>query len=95
VIVTVEELKMHLHVQHDEEDSLIESLIRQAQASAEDICRVSFADADAPEPVRLAVILMASHYYERRDNADKAAYTTMYTAFRALLSPYSDPAKMF
>ena len=42
MILTVDEVKTHLRIQHDEEDACIEGLIRQAQAAAEDYCRVSF-----------------------------------------------------
>ncbi len=94
MIVSVDELKTHLRVQHSEEDSLLESLIAQAQAVAENICREAFEN-DAPEPVRLAVILMASYFYENRDVSDKTGYSTMYTAFRALISPYEVPETMF
>jgi len=65
MVVTVEEVKTHLRIQYDNEDAYLESLIRQAQATAEDYCRVAFED-PAPEPVRLAVLLMVSHYYENR-----------------------------
>ena len=71
MIVTVDEVKTHLRIEHDEEDAYIESLIQQAQTAAEDYCRVSFETTDdegnpvdPPEPVRLAVILMTSFYYE-------------------------------
>ena len=94
MIVSVDELKSHLRIQHDEEDSLLESLLMQAQAVAEDHCREAFEN-DAPEPVRLAVILMASYFYENRDLSDKAGYKTMYTAFRALVSPHEVPETMF
>lgn len=94
MIVSVDELKTHLRIQHDEEDSLLESLILQAQAVAENHCREAFEN-DAPEPVRLAVILMASYFYENRDVSDKAGYTTMYAAFRALISPHEVPETMF
>ena len=56
MIVSVDELKAHLRVQDSEEDSLMESLILQAQAAANDYCRTEY-DAEAPEPVRLAVLL--------------------------------------
>ena len=39
--VTVDEVKAHLRIQHDEEDGFILSLIAQAQAAAEDFCRVA------------------------------------------------------
>ena len=94
MIVTVEEVKNHLRIQHGEEDDLITGFIVQAQAVAEDYCRVQFSD-PAPEPVRLAVLLMVSHYYENRDNPDRQVYVTMRVAFENLLYPYRDPAKMF
>ena len=92
--VTVDEVKTHLRIQYDEEDDYLESLIAQATAAAEDFCRVSFED-DAPEPVRLAVLLMVSHYYENRDNPDKHVYLTMRMAFENLLYPYRDVELMF
>ena len=94
MILTIEEVKAHLRIQHDEEDDLIEGFIAQAEAVAEDYCRVQFEDT-APEPVRLAVLLMVSHYYENRDNPDRQVYMTMRIAFENLLYPYRDPAKMF
>ena len=94
MIVTVDEVKTHQRIQHDEEDGYLESLIRQAQATAEDYCRVQFSE-PAPEPVRLAVLLFVSHYYENRDNPDRVMYATMRVAFENLLYPYRDPVKMF
>ena len=94
MIVTVDEVKTHLRIQHDEEDGYLESLIRQAQATAEDYCRVQFSE-PAPEPVRLAILLFVSHYYENRDNPDRVMYATMRVAFENLLYPYRDPEKMF
>ena len=94
MIVTEDEVKVHLRIQHDEEDEYIGSLIAQAQVAAEDYCRVQFSD-PAPEPVRLAVLLMVNHFYENRDNPDRQVYLTMRTAFQNLLYPYRDPMKMF
>ena len=94
MILSVEEVKAHLRIQHNEEDELISTLIAQAQAVAEDYCRVQFSD-NAPEPVRLAAMLMVGHYYENRDNPDRQVYVTMRIAFENLLYPYRDPAKMF
>ena len=94
MVVTVDEVKTLLRIQHDEEDEYIGSLLAQAQAAAEDYCRVQFSD-PAPEPVRLAVLLMVSHFYENRDNPDRQVYLTMRMAFQNLLYPYRDPNKMF
>ena len=94
MLLSVEEVKTHLRIQHDEEDELISTLIAQAQAVAEDYCRVQFFE-PAPEPVRLAILLFVSHYYENRDNPDRVMYATMRVAFENLLYPYRDPVKMF
>ena len=94
MIVSVEELKAHLRIQQDAEEALLERLLHQAQAAANDFCRTDF-DADAPEPVRLAVLLMASHFYEYRDASDRSAYLTMMNAFHALLYPYRKIEDMF
>ena len=94
MIVTVDEVKTHLRIEDDDEDMYLESLIAQAQAVAEDFCRTQFSEA-APDPVRLAVLLFVSHYYENRDNPDRAVYGTMRIAFENLLYPYRDPDKMF
>ena len=97
MILTVDEVKVHLRIEEDDEDDYLETLILQSQAAAEDFCRVSFETdyASIPEPVRLAVLLMVSHYYENRDNPDRAVYGTMRIAFENLLYPYRDPEKMF
>lgn len=94
MIVTLDEVKAHLRIDHDEEDAYLESLIRQAQAVAEDYCRVPFSE-EAPEPVRLAVLLFVSFYYENRDVPDRTTYGAMMLAFHNLLYPYRDLEKMF
>ena len=103
MIVTVDEVKTNLRIQHNEEDTYIENLIKQVQAAAEDFCRVSFEPVTdengnvtaPPEPVRLAVILMASFYYENRDASSMTASRAARMGFYALLYPYRDPDKMF
>ena len=94
MIVTVDEVKTHLRIQHSEEDDYLSGLIAQAQAAAEDYCRVEFSE-DAPEPVRLAMLLFVGFYYENRDVPDHQTYATMREAFENLLYPYRDPEKMF
>ena len=94
MILTVEEAKAHLRIQHEEEDAYLASLLLQAQAVAEDYCRVTFDD-PAPQAVRLAVLLMVSHYYENRDNPDKQVYVTMRMAFENMLYPHRNVELMF
>ena len=93
MIVSLDHLKQHLRIQQDDEDDLLMSLIMQAQAAAEDFCLTAFPN-DAPEPVRLAVILMASHYYEHRDASDRFAIRAMRMAFDSLLWPYRDISRL-
>ena len=96
MIVSVDELKTHLRVLTDDEDDELEALILQAQQAASDFCRVDWENEETvPETVRLAVILMASHFYENRDCANKEAYETMRKAFRMLLYPNQKPEAMF
>ena len=93
MVLTVDEVKQHLRIEYDEEDELIEKLILQAQAAAEDYCRVSFEE-DVPEPVRLACLLFVSYHYENRDIPDMTTYKSMRMAFEHLLYPHRDPAQM-
>lgn len=86
--VSVAELKAHLRIQHDEEDTLLSSLLLQAEAAALDYCVVSGFGDTTPEPVRLAVLLFASFFYECRDSSDKNSQENMMNAFHALLYPY-------
>lgn len=95
-IVTVAEMRMHMHLEvyaeateiDEQEDQYIASLINMVQKSAEDFCGRKFAEDDAPEPVRLAVMVMVSHYYEFRDNYDNPSYKAAKSAFEDLLWPY-------
>lgn len=102
MIVSVDELKTHLRIEEDDEDAYLASLITQAQTAAEDYCRVSFeggAESEnentAPEPVRLAILLMAGFYFENRDIPDMTTFRAMRMAFESLLYPYRDTEKMF
>ena len=94
MVLTVDEAKQHLRIEYDEEDELIEKLIAQAQAAAEDFCRVSFEE-NVPEPVRLACLLFVSYHYENRDIPDMTTYKSMRMAFEHLLYPHRDPSQMF
>lgn len=103
MIVTVDELKEHLRIQHNEEDEYLEKVLTMSEAAADDYCRTTFDpyldedgnEIDPPEPARLAVLLMASFYYENRDIPDMTTYRAMRLAFNSLLYPYRVPEKMF
>lgn len=95
MILTVDEVKAHLRIEHDEEDEYLESLIRQAQQTAEDYIRESLPDGTAPEAVKLACLLMIGYVYENRDVPDTASYNAMRRAFNNLLYPHRNPELMF
>lgn len=95
MIVTVDEIKAPLRIEHSDEDAFLASLLTQAQAAAEDYCRVAFEDTDAPEAVKAAVLLMACYHYEHPDMSDATAYKAMRKAFECLLYPHRDEAKFF
>ena len=88
MIVKLTEMKAHLRVLADDENTLIASYIIQAQEAASDYCGIDWENAeDAPETVRLAVFLFVAYFYENRDVSDKTGYSTMMDAFHALLYP--------
>ena len=92
-MVTLNELKAHLRIQTDDENDYLQSLLKMAEASVTDFCGQSFSE--APEPVRLAILLFAGHHYAQRENGDPSAYNAMMTAFHALLWPYRSPNVLF
>ena len=90
----LEALKTHLRIEQDAEDAYLLSLLTMAQVTAEDFCGRLFQEA-IPEPVRLALLLMAGHLYAYREVNDKDAYEAMLQAFHSLLWPYRDVSKLF
>ena len=92
--VSLEELKTHLRVEHEEEDAYLSMLLRVAEAAAEDFCKTTF-KWSLPQPVRLAVLLHASHFYLYREESNEEAHKAMRQAFRALLWPYRNVTKLF
>ena len=89
------DFKEYQKIQHNYEDDLVESLLAQAEAAAEDWCRTTFIEYDAPGPVKLAIMLYAGYHYEHRSGIDEKSWNAMHKAFTSLLAPYSDPEKEF
>ena len=97
-MVTLIELKAHLRIEHDDEDTQLTMLLSMAKAAAEDFCLRTFSDKPRnkpPEAVRLAVLLYAGHFYTNRENNELVAYQAMTQAFQSLLWPYRDLNKLF
>ena len=72
--VTLEEMKNYLRVDTDEDDELIEKLIRAAQQMCEDVLRIDGSEADS-ETFDTAVLFTTAYLYEHREEADHHALT--------------------
>jgi len=71
LVVTLEEAKLYLRVDGDEENTLITSFINAAEELCEDILRCSTADfLVVPEAVKQAILYAVANLYEQRENMD-------------------------
>ena len=82
--VTLEEMKGYLRVDFDDDDVLIESMVRASEKICMDVARMDnarkfYAVGDA----KIAVLYAAAYLYEHREEADHHA---MMLTLRALLS---------
>lgn len=94
-MVTLAELKTHLRIEHDEEDTYLAMLLSVAEAAVLDFCKTKpDGRSKVPEPMRLAVLLHASHFYTNRENGSLDAYRGMMQAFESLLWPHRDAGKL-
>ena len=87
MIVTLEETKLWIRVEHSDENALIESFILAAEELVEGILRFplnEFED-NVPEAVKHAVFFTVSRFYEDRNELDMAELNSV---LRALLFSY-------
>ena len=84
MLVTLEEVKQYLRVDHDEEDDLILDLMTSAQKLCMDILRIDDEELFETEhtQARIAVLYSIAYLYEHREKADHHALTL---TLRALL----------
>ena len=82
--VTLEEMKGYLRVDFDDDDALIEGMVRASEKICMDVVRMDDAqEFYAVENARIAVLYAAAYLYEHREEADHHA---MMLTLRALLS---------
>ena len=82
--VTLEEMKNYLRVDYDDDDVLIESMVRASEKICMDVARMDSVDEFyAVENAKMAVLYAAAYLYEHREEADHHA---MMLTLRALLS---------
>ena len=88
-MLTVPETKLHLRVDHSEEDALIEALMTTATAACADYLNMDAADlvVAVPAPVKSAALLMVAGLYENREDvSDRQLYRN--DTYYRLLNPY-------
>lgn len=89
-MLTLEEVKAHLRIDHDAEDDLILAYRDAALGAVEDYTGIEFTD-PAPHPVRAAVLLLVGDLYAHRE-ARTDLRLRENGAYQALLNPYRDLA---
>ena len=88
-MLTLAETKLHLRVDHDDEDVLIEALMATATAACADFLNMPAEDlvVAVPAPVKSAALLLVGTLYEQRESQGDRPYNRNPT-FEALLNPY-------
>ena len=88
-MLTLAETKLHLRVDHDDEDALIAALMATATAACADYLNMEAADlvVAVPAPVKSAALLLVGALYEQRESqGDRQFYKN--PTFENLLNPY-------
>ena len=69
MVVTLEEAKLYLRVDGDEENTLITKFILTAEDLCEEILRIKLEEFEkVPEPIRIAILYAVANMYEGREN---------------------------
>jgi uncharacterized phage protein (predicted DNA packaging) len=85
-MVTLQDAKLYMRIDGDEENSLISSIIITAQSIVEDVLRRPLSDFDpVPETIKQAILLTVSTLYEYRQVSKERESFDMELLHRILL----------
>ncbi len=84
--VTLEEAKLHMRVDHDEEDGYIMGLVAAAETHVANFLGDGLPD-PMPAPIKAAVLLLVGDLYEHRERQGDRSLTEG-TAYSMLLASY-------
>ena len=83
MLVTLDEAKLYLRIDSDDEDSLVTNLIESAESICRDVARLSSEEFKSEEATaRVAVLYTIAYLYEHREQAD---YHELIMMLRSLL----------
>ena len=81
MIITLEEMKNYLRVDHEDDDILLESLIASSQQLCMDVARISDEESFEKEPCsKVAVMYAVAYLYEHREDAKHLELTVFIPA---------------
>lgn len=84
--VTLEEAKMHLRVEHDDEDTLINTFIDAGEDAVIREC-LDFGEV-MPSPLKAAVLLYTADLYANRELQVPGAHVSPNQTIERLIGPY-------
>lgn len=88
MIVTLEDAKRHLIIEHNEDDNYITNLIDVAECSILDYCNWTYYSNPVPPPIKQAILLIVGNLYTNREPVSFiTAYKIPYTV-DFLIAPY-------
>lgn len=90
-MLSLEETKLYLRIDSDEEDNLITSFMKTAQEMVEDVLRYPLSEyTTIPEIVRQAMLYIVATLYESRQvgNGNEIKMNELVETVRRMLSPY-------
>ena len=88
-MLTLAETKLHLRVDHSDEDALVQALMDTATAACADYLNMAAADlvVAVPAPVKSAALLLVGDLYSSREAVGERQFYKNPT-FENLLNPY-------